>query len=516
MPIPRQGGQLIVVDGESLTVDDVVQVSRNLEEVRLSPEAARRMEESRKTVVEILKSDRLVYGINTGFGELADVVIPDREQLDLQRNLVRSHCAGVGENLEEEYVRASMLLRANSLAKGFSGVRVEVVGTLIEMLNRRVHPVVPEIGSVGASGDLAQLAHIAAVLMGEGLCIYDGNVLEGDSGMKRAKINPLVLEQKEGVALINGTSVLTGIATLLIFDSLNLVKHAQIAASMSFEALKSSPQPLDKRLGSLRPHKGHVKCARNMLRLLKGSEIVQSHKDCSRVQDAYTIRCIPQVIGSVIDAVDYAGTITEIEVNSVTDNPLVFAESGETLSCGNFHGQPVAIAMDHLSLAMCILGSFSERRIARLVDSHLSGLPPFLTEKSGTHSGLMMAQCTAAALTSENKVLAHPASADSIPTSAGQEDYVSMGLLAARNAASALKNSRKIIALEFICAAQGLDFLRPLKPGGGVRTAHDVVRQSVRHLSEDRPLTPDVDRVLELMEDRTIHMEVEKEAGKLL
>jgi len=507
---------LIVIDGESLTIEDVVRISRDYEKVSLSEESAQKMEKSRKTVLKILESNGLAYGINTGVGKLANVIIPDKDLLDLQSNLIRSHCAGIGENLGEEYVRSGMLLRANSLAKGYSGVRVEIVETLLDMLNKRVHPVVPEIGSVGASGDLAQLAHIAAVIMGEGRCHYDGNVLDGSTGMKKAKIRPLRLEQKEGVALINGTSMMTGIAVLAVYDSANLLRNAQVAASMSFEALKSSLQPFDRKLGKLRPHKGQGSCARNMLKLLRDSEIIPSHEDCPKVQDAYTIRCIPQVIGSVVDAIDYARGITEIEINSATDNPLIFSETGESLSCGHFHGQSIAMAMDHLSLALCVLGSFSERRIARLVDSHLSGLPPFLTEKGGTNSGFMMAQCTAAALASENKVLAHPASADSIPTSAGQEDYVSMGFWAARKTISVLENSKMIISLELLCAAQGLDFLKPLKSGIGARAAHSIIRQKVEHLSDDRPLTPDVERVVELVDNGAILEEVEKKVGALL
>ena len=506
---------MIAADGESLTIADVVQVSRNYEKVSLSRDAAKGMEMSRKTVLEILSSDGLAYGINTGFGDLASVVIPEKELLDLQRNLVRSHRVGVGESLGEEHVRASMLLRANSLAKGHSGIRALVVETLLEMLSKGVHPIVPEIGSVGASGDLAPLAHIAAVMMGEGQCSLDGEVMTGGAGMKQAGIEPLRLEPKEGVALINGTSVMTGMACLIVHDSLNLVKAAQIAASMSFEALKSSPQPFDGRLGRIRPHKGQVTCAKNMLRLLKGSEIIPSHEDCPKVQDAYTIRCIPQVIGSVLDAIDYTRGIIETEMNSATDNPLVFPETGESISCGNFHGQPIAMAMDHLSLAMCVLGSFSERRIARLVDSHLSGLPPFLTEKSGTHSGLMMAQCTAAALASENKTLAHPASADSIPTSAGQEDFVSMGMWAARKAASAVGNARNIVAIELLCAAQGLEFLKPLTPGKGALAAYNLIRRDVDRLDDDRPLTADIERLAALVEEGTINTEVEKQAGKL-
>lgn len=506
---------MIAADGESLTIADVVQVSRNYEKVSLSRDAAKGMEMSRKAVLEILSSDGLAYGINTGFGDLASIVIPEKELLDLQRNLVRSHRAGIGESLGEEHVRASMLLRANSLAKGHSGVRVLVVETLLEMLNKGVHPIVPEIGSVGASGDLAPLAHIAAVMMGEGRCSLDGGVMDGGAGMKQAGIKPLRLEPKEGVALINGTSVMTGMASLIIHDSLNLVKAAQIAASMSFEALKSSPQPFDGRLGKVRPHKGQVTCARNMLRLLKESEIIPSHEDCPKVQDAYTIRCIPQVIGPVMDAIDYARGIVETEIDSATDNPLIFPETGESISGGNFHGQPIAMAMDHLSLAMCVLGSFSERRIARLVDSHLSGLPPFLTEKSGTHSGYMMAQCTAAALASENKTLAHPASADSIPTSAGQEDFVSMGMWAARKAALAVGNARNIVAIELLCAAQGLEFLKPLKPGKGALAAYNLIRRDVDRLDDDRPLTADVERLAALVEEGTINTEVEKQAGKL-
>lgn len=507
---------MIVIDGESLTIEDIVRVSRYNEKVRLSKESARRMEKSRKTVLEILESNGLAYGINTGVGELAHVIIPDKDLLSLQSNLIRSHCAGVGGDLEEELTRSGMLLRANSIAKGYSGVRVEIVETLLDMLNKGVHPVVPKIGSVGASGDLAQLAHIAAVLMGEGRCHYDREVLDGSTGMKKAKIRPLSLQQKEGVALINGTSMMTGIAAMTVHDAVNLIKNAQVAASISFEALKSSPQPFDTRLGKLRPHRGQKTCAKNMLKLLKDSEIIPSHEDCPKVQDAYTIRCVPQVIGSVMDAVNYARGIIEIEINSATDNPLVFSETGESLSCGHFHGQSIAMTMDHLSLALCVLGSFSERRIARLVDSHLSGLPPFLTEKSGTNSGFMMAQCTAAALASESKVLAHPASADSIPTSAGQEDYVSMGFWAVRKAVSVLENSKMIVSLELLCAAQGLDFLRPLKPGIGPRTAHEIIRRKVKHLSEDRPLTPDVEQIVELVDNGTILKEVEKKAGALL
>lgn len=506
---------MIVVDGESLSIGDVVQVSRNYAGVKLDRQAAKRMEASKKAVAEILKSDGLAYGIKTGFGEMASIAVPEEDLLELQINLIRSHSAAVGDALDEQFVRAAMLLRANSLAKGYSGVRVRVVQTLLDMLNKGVHPIVPEAGSVGASGDLAQLSHIAAVTMGEGQCTLDGRKMSGRAALKKAGIEPLQLEHKEGVALINGTAVMTGIAALAVADSAELLKTAQIAAAMSFESLKSSTQPFDRRLGRLRPHGGQVRCARNMLKLLKGSEIVPSHKDCPKVQDAYTIRCIPQVIGSAIDAVEFASGTVGTEINAATDNPLIFPDTGDVLSGGNFHGQAVAMAMDHLSLAMCVLGSFSERRIARLVDSHLSGLPPFLTKRSGTHSGFMMAQYTAAALASENKTLAHPASADSIPTSAGQEDYVSMGLWAARKAVMAVENTRRIIAFEFLCSAQGLDFLKPLNPGKGVQAAHRVIRRSVRHLTEDRPLTPDVEKVLELIVNGSINNNVQKNAGEL-
>jgi histidine ammonia-lyase len=506
---------LITVDGESLTIDDVIKVSRNYEKVKLSPRSANAMKRSRKAVLKIVKSDGVSYGINTGFGDLARVVIPEKDLLVLQKNLVRSHCAGVGDGLSADRVRASILLRANSLAKGYSGVRVRVVQTLLEMLNKGVHPLVPEIGSVGASGDLAPLAHIAAVAMGEGHCHFGGESMEGAAGMKAAGIEPLSLEHKEGVALINGTSVMTGISALVVHDSLQLVGAAQIAASMSFEALQSSTRPFDQRVGKVRPHKGQVKCARSMMRLLKGSEIIPSHKDCSKVQDAYTVRCIPQVIGPVIDTLAYARQTVETEINSATDNPLVFPETGDSVSCGNFHGQPIAMAMDHLSLAVCVLGAFAERRIARLVDSHLSGLPPFLTEKSGTHSGYMMAQCTAAALASENKTLAHPASADSIPTSAGQEDYVSMGLWATRKAASAVRNSRSIVAIELLCAAQGLEFHKPLKPGKGAHAGYRTVRRNVKPLKDDRPIASDIECLAGLIESGALKKAVEKSAGNL-
>jgi histidine ammonia-lyase len=506
---------LISVDGESLTIDDVVQVSRNCEKVTLSPESTKRMEESRKAVLRIVESGAIAYGINTGFGDLASVVIPENDLLELQKNLVRSHCAGVGDNLAVEDVRASILLRANSLARGYSGVRVQVVETLLEMLNKELHPLVPEMGSVGASGDLAPLAHIAAVAMGEGHCTFGGEAMGGGAGMKAAGIEPLSLGPKEGVALINGTSVMTGIAALAVHDSLQLLGAAQIAASMSFEALRSSTRPFDPRVGEVRPHGGQVTCARNMMNLLKGSEIIPSHKDCSKVQDAYTVRCIPQVIGSVMGTVNSVRSTVETEINSSTDNPLVFPEAGDSVSCGNFHGQPIAMAMDHLSLSMCVLGVFTERRIARLVDSRLSGLPPFLTGKSGTHSGFMMAQCTAAALASENKTLAHPASADSIPTSAGQEDHVSMGLWAARKAASAVRNSRNIVAIELLCAAEGLEFHKPLKPGVGAQAGYRVVRGSVKKLEADRPISRDIESLAGLIESGAINREIEESAGKL-
>ena len=505
---------MIRVDGRSLTIDDVVAVARTGEAAVLAPAAKRAVSRSRGALERLVRKGDLAYGIKTGFGQLESVSIPQAQVRELQRNLVRSHAVGVGAPLTREQVRAALLLRANALARGLSGVRVEVVQRLLDLVNRGVHPIVPSKGSLGASGDLAPLAHIALVLIGEGEAEVRGRIVPGAAALTRGRLRPLELESKEGLALINGTSVMAGIACLAVHDGRALLKDAQVAASISFEALKASVAPYDARLAAAKPMPGSTTVAANMRRLLRGSEIIPSHKGPHKVQDAYTLRCIPQVLGACGEALDYAARVAEIEINAATDNPLVFPD-GEVLSAGTFHGQSLAMALDFLALSFCVIAGFTERRIARLVDAHLSGLPPFLTEKSGLNSGMMVAQYTAAALASEAKILAHPASADSLPTSAGQEDWVSMGQTAALKCGQALDNAKHVVALEYLVAAQGLEFARPLQPGVGPRAASRALRRVVKKLDGDRTLAPDVRRIVDLMERGTLVDSAEGAAGRL-
>ncbi len=505
---------MIHVDGASLSIDDVVAVARRGERVALAPAAKRAIERSRRAVERIVRGGALAYGIKTGFGQLESVAIPPSQVRELQVNLVRSHAVGVGPPLSREQVRATLLVRANALAKGYSGVRQEVVKRLLDCLNAGVHPVIPSKGSLGASGDLAPLAHLALVLIGEGRAEYRGRTLGGRSALQRARLRPLRLESKEGLALINGTSVMAALACLAVHDGRSLLKDAQIAASLSFEALRASPVPYDARLAKLKPLPGSTSVAANLRALLRGSEVVPSHAGPHKVQDAYTLRCIPQVLGACGEPLDHCSRVAVIEVNAATDNPLILPE-GRVLSGGTFHGQSLAMALDFLALGFCVVAGFAERRIARLVDTHLSGLPPFLTERSGLHSGMMVAQYTAAALASEAKILAHPASADSLTTSAGQEDWVSNGQTAALKCLQTLDNARHTVAIEYMVAAQGLEFLRPLRPGMGPRAVHRFLRGIVPKLEEDRPLSPDVETIVGLMRDGELVAAAERSSGRL-
>ncbi len=506
---------MIVLDGANLTIEDVVRVSRSYENVELSSEAAEGMESSRALVEKIGKEGRVAYGVKTGIGKLANVSIPEDDLRRLQLNIVRSHSAGVGDPLPEDIVRALMVIRANGLAKGHSGIRPAIVELICQMLNRRVHPVVPAKGSVGASGDLAPLAHVAQVMVGEGEAAYEGERLPGREALERAGLQPMELSAKEGLALINGTSLMAGYGCLALHDAYQLFRDALIAGSMSFEALKASPQPFDPRIQALRPHPGQIVTARSLVTILQGSEIIPSHKECPKVQDAYTLRCMPQVLGACLDVLVHAERTLVIELNSSTDNPLLFPEEGDSLSCGNFHGQPLAFILDFMAIALCSLGAFSERRIARLMDSHLSELPPFLTKGGGLNSGLMLAQYTAAALASENKVLAHPASADSIPTSANQEDFVCMGPAAGEKLLRIVRNVWYILAIEYLCAAQGLEFLKPLKPGRGALAAYEHLRRYIHPLLEDRPIAPDVEKIKDLLTRGEVVRAVEAVTGPL-
>ena len=506
---------VVEVDGESLTIEDVILVACHNEPAELAESARKKIHKSRNVVESAISAGRTVYGVNTGFGSLANVSISADDVAKLQVNIIRSHSAGVGPPFSKEIVRAIMLLRANALAKGYSGVRIEIIETLLQMLNRGVIPVVPQQGSVGASGDLAPLAHMVLVMMGEGMAYYGDDKGDGKTALMVAGIDPIILQAKEGVALINGTQPMTAVGLLAVHDAMTLVHDASVAAAMSLEALKGTRVAFDERIHAIRAHEGQQDVAKALRAILEDSEINQSHADCDKVQDAYSLRCIPQILGASLDTIRYVRSVLEIEINSATDNPLVFPEGGDILSGGNFHGQPIALAMDFLTIALSEIGNVSERRINRLVDPKLSGLPPFLTKESGLESGMMIAQYTAAALASENKSLSHPASVDSIPTSAGQEDHVSMGTIAARKAMMVLENVKNIIAIEYMCAAQGLDLLSPLKTSDSLARAHAAIRERVSVLEDDRELSPDIMQIRELMDSGDIVSAVEAVAGSL-
>jgi histidine ammonia-lyase len=421
----------------------------------------------------------------------------------------------VAEPFDLETTRAIMALRAHSLAKGYSGIRPETLQVLVDMINRGVYPVIPQKGSVGASGDLAPLAHMGLVLIGEGEAFYKGERLPGKEAMDRAGLPTLQLEEAEGLALINGTQVMTAIGAMVAHDAALLMKAADTAAGISLEVLMGSNIQLNPKIHAVRPHPGQSQTAENLRRLTADSAIISSHKDCTRVQDAYSIRCIPQVHGASRDALEYVKRIITTEINSATDNPLFFVETGEVLTGGNFHGQPVALAMDFLSMALAELTNISERRVERLVNPHLSGLPAFLIKDPGLHSGLMLAQYTAAALVSENKSLCHPASVDSIPTSANKEDHVSMGTIAARKCREVLRNAQYVTAIELLCVAQAMDLFTNLKPGRGTLTAYNLIRQNVSHMETDRILSKDIGTLYNLVQKGTLVECVEKKIGRL-
>ncbi|AGY58757.1 histidine ammonia-lyase [Gloeobacter kilaueensis] len=506
----------VQLDGVQLTIADVVRVARGREPVEIDERAFQRVMRSRAYVEQLVRSGQTVYGVTTGFGYFKNRAIGQEATEQLQYNLLLSHAAGVGVPLEREVVRAMLLLRANALACGYSGVRPETLQLLVAMLNRGVHPVIPSQGSVGASGDLAPLAHLALVLVGEGEAEVEGEILPGRVALERRGLAPIRLKAKEGLALINGTQVMSAIAALCLERSTHLLRIADIACAMTLEATLGSRQPYLPHFQRLRPHPGQLASARNLLKLTEDSRLIASHAGCDRIQDAYSLRCAPQVHGASRDAVAYAGEVVTIELNSATDNPLIFADEQQVLTGGHFHGQPVALAMDFLAIALSELANISERRTERLVNSTYSnGLPMFLAEAGGLHSGYMVAQYTAAALVSENKVLAHPASVDSIPTSAGQEDHVSMGTIAARKAVTVCDNCERVLAIELLCAAQGLDFRRDLPPGTGSRAAHAALRKVVPRLEVDRLVSADIERVRQLVATGELLSAVEQVCGPL-
>ena len=496
------------INGNDLTLEAVREVAQINERrpVLLSADAREAVDRARAVVDEIVASNTLAYAITTGVGKLSDVRIASDQIRELQVNLVRSHAAGVGEPLSVPETRAMMLLRANSLAKGYSGVRAIVIDTLCEMLNRGVTPFVPSQGSVGASGDLAPLAHLALALIGEGECIdaAGARIPSGDA-LKRAQIKPLVLEAKESISLINGTQGMLAVGTLALLAAETLVDSADVLGGLCCDALKGTDAAFDERIHKARPHSGQMKTAANLRKMLEGSQIRESHRDCGRVQDAYSLRCIPQVHGAVRDTLAHCREVFETEANSAVDNPLVFVTDarnfkGDVISGGNFHGEPLAFALDFLAIALSALAGISERRIERLVNPALSeGLPPFLAHGAGLNSGFMLPQVTAAALVSENKVLAHPASVDSITTSGNKEDYVSMGMTAANKLRRIVENTRNVLAIEAMAVAQAIDFLAPLKTSKRGQAAHAAIRSVCPTMEKDRVMYKDFARLAELI-----------------
>jgi histidine ammonia-lyase len=505
----------ITLDSGVLTLDDFIAVSRHGAKVKMADETSQAVRKTGRLIDQWVEESRTIYGVTTGFGALSDVSISREDADRLQINILMSHAAGVGDPLTEAAARGVMLLRAKELSLAHSCARLASVQRLVTLLNRGVYPVIPEQGSVGASGDLCPMAHMSLILIGKGEGFYKGQRLPGCKILEACRLKPLKLAPGEGLALVNGTQVMTAIGALAVHDAVRLVHLINIAAAMSLEVLMGSRTEFDPRIQNVRPHPGQAVCAENMLRMTHNSEIITSHKDCKRIQDAYTLRCSPQVHGASYDAIQYTKRVIETEMNSATNNPLVFSDSGDFLLGGNFHGQPVALAMDFMGIAVAELANIAERRIERLVNPMLSGLPAFLIKDGGLNSGFMIAQYTAAALVSENKVLAHPASVDSIPTSANKEDHVSMGTIAARKCRSILANAENVVAIELLCAAQGLDLFTNLKPGEGTMAAYEAIRKLIPHLEEDRILADDIAKVRGLMRSDQIIHAVEKKIGKL-
>lgn len=511
-PLVLGDGSTVVEIGGRLGPEDVVAVAAAGERVDFAPAALSRVQAARRLVEELVASKRPVYGITTGFGKFSDVIISPEETEELQRNLLMSHAAGVGEPLDEVATRAAMLLRAHALALGHSGIRQETLTLLVELLNRGVHPVIPEQGSLGASGDLAPLAHMSLVLIGLGEAIYRGQRLPGGEALRHAGLKPVELGAKEGLALINGTQIMTGIGVITLHEARNLLKVADIAAALTAEALGGIPAAWDDRIHALRLHAGQREAASNLRRLVQDSALTTQPGEI-RVQDPYTLRCVPQVHGASRAALAHIGEVLGNEINAVTDNPLIFPDDRETLSGGNFHGQPVALPLDYMGIALAELANISERRIERLVNPQLSGLPAFLTHHGGLHSGLMIVQYTAASLVSENKVLAHPASVDSIPSSANQEDHVSMGTIGARKARRILANVTRVLAIELLCAAQAVEFTDPRGLGAGTRGAYRAIRRRIAPLAGDRVLATDIEEAVRLIRSGQVVAAVEAEIG---
>lgn len=506
----------IVINGESLTLEDFIKVVRHNEKIELPQEVKDNMQKSRDLVERYVDEEKVVYGITTGFGKFSDVIISKDDTKRLQKNLIMSHSCGVGEVFSEEESRGVMLLRVNALAKGYSGIRISTVQTLIDMLNKGVTPIIPQQGSLGSSGDLAPLSHMVLVMFGEGEAFYKGERITGKEAMEKAGIPTIELTSKEGLALINGTQVMTSVGALVIYDALNLSKLADLSAGLTNEALNGIVDAYDYKVHAVRNQKGQINTAKNLLTILEGSKNTTRQGEL-RVQDAYSLRCTPQVHGASKDCFAYVREKVEMEMNAATDNPLIFVEEEEVISGGNFHGQPMAISFDFMKIGIAELANISERRLERLVNPALSeGLPAFLVQDGGVNSGFMIVQYAAAALVSENKTLAHPASVDSIPSSANQEDHVSMGTIAARHARDILLNSRRVIAMEMLAACQAIDLRGNKGLGKATQPVYDIIRSEITMLKEDRIMNIDINKVDQIMRSESLIKAAEAKIGTIL
>lgn len=506
------------LNGTNLSLNDVAEIAyapAGTVKLVIEANALKKMRASRQVVLDIVKKGKPVYGINTGFGALASKQIADKDLGQLQYNLIRSHCTGVGKPFSREVTRAIMLSRANCLIQGFSGVTPETIILLLEFINHDIHPVIPEKGSVGASGDLAPLSHVALALIGEGEVEYQGKIINSDAAIKAIGMQAAVLGAKDGLALINGTSVMLALGALAIRKAKNLMKHADIAAALTLDAVRGTAAPYDLRISTLKPHPGQIDVSHNLLNLIKGSEIINSHPDDGKVQDPYSLRCIPQVHGACRQTLRHAEEVLNIELNSVTDNPLVFIETGDVVSGGNFHGEALALVMDYLAMGLSEICNIAERRVEKMMNPSFSDLPAFLTKNSGLNSGLMIAHVTIAALASENKYLCHPASVDSIPTSTDKEDHVSMGVTSGRKLHEVIANVEHGLAIEFLCNSQGLEFVRPLKTSAALEAVHALIRQHVKIIEDDRVFHKDIQNLADLIISGEIINVVEKNLGSI-
>jgi histidine ammonia-lyase len=510
--------KLYQLTGTNLTIDDVAAIATarpGEAKLEIHPDSWEKMKRSRQVVLDIVKKGRPVYGINTGFGALASKQIANEDLAQLQYNLIRSHCTGVGKPFSREVTRAIMLSRANCLIQGFSGVTPDTIQLLLEFINHDINPVIPEKGSVGASGDLAPLSHIALALIGEGEVSFQGKLIRSDFAIHQIGKEPAKLGPKDGLALINGTSVMLALGCLALVDAKRLVKQADIIACMTLDAVRGTASAFDLRISQLKPQPGQLDVSQNLLKIISGSEIVISHKEDGKVQDPYSLRCIPQVHGACRQTLRHAEEVLNIELNSVTDNPLVFADTGDVVSGGNFHGEALALCMDYLAMGLSEICNIAERRVEKMMNPHFSDLPAFLTKNSGLNSGLMIAHVTMAALASENKYLCHPASVDSIPTSTDKEDHVSMGVTAGRKLHEVVSNVQYGLAIELLCNTQGIEFLRPLKSSPALEKVYTLVRKHVDPIGEDRIFHKDIDNLTRLIKTNEIIQEVESITGAL-